>query len=69
MADVHELINLRGYGEAEKVLRKKGLWNDPKEKIEKLIDKVSYFLDSIVDEANDAESALVDLHKALEATE
>lgn len=65
----HELINLRGYGNAEKELRKAGKWKfEPQERYAKIIDDLGYALAQASGSIGDAEDRLRDLETAMEAT-
>lgn len=63
----HDLINLRGYGSAQKELCKANLWNDPQERIEKLIDMIDGLADDIRDAAGDINFTTSKLIDAMEA--
>ncbi len=68
MINHHHLINLPGYGSAEKELRKAGLWLlTPNEKIEKLMRRLSDAVEDVNDAATDCEYAMKDLESAMEA--
>ena len=64
----HDLINLPGAGNAEKALRKAGMWRlTPMEMIEKATDNLRGYVDDIQSAADDCEYAMRDLEKAMEA--
>lgn len=67
MINPHELINMRGYGTAQKELRKAGLWNYPQERMENLIDMIAGFADDIRDAADDINCTTSKLIDAMEA--
>jgi hypothetical protein len=68
--DVHDLINMPGYGNAEKQLRKAGLWRKTKEeKLEELIGRIDHCADTIKQEAEDIGYLVKDTEKAMEAAE
>lgn len=69
MPNPHDLINMRGYGSAQKELRKAGLWNDPQERIEKLIGMIDGFADDIRDAVVDINCTTSKLIDAMEAKE
>lgn len=61
-----EFMDLPGYGSAEKVLRKMGSWNDPVERMEKLVDIIDSAASEISGLASDIEDTTAGIIKALE---
>jgi len=62
-----QLMDLSGYGSAEKQLRKDGRWKlTPQEKIEKMLDLLSSKIDEVEDAISDAQYELSKLYKQLE---
>lgn len=69
MTNPHELINLRGYGSAEKALRKAGLWKlTPQEKANRAIEDVEYALEQASMSISGATDHIYTLEEALEVT-
>lgn len=62
-----ELMDLPGYGSATKVLRKMGAWNDPREKMDKLIGIIDDAASEISTLAADIEDTTVSIIKYMEA--
>jgi hypothetical protein len=66
----HDLINLPGYGNAEKALRKAGMWRKTKqERLEWLLGRINHCADTIKQEAEDIGYLVKDTEKAMEAAE
>ncbi len=64
-----DLINLPGYGNAEKQLRKMGKWQlTPLEKIAKAMDNLNYSIGDAADAIDDAQDEMTKIYKQLEAT-
>ena len=67
MINPHDLINLPGYGNAEKELRKAGMWRiDPMERLERSLDDA---IGAIVIAQDFMQQAEYEFRKAMEATE
>ena len=64
-----DLIDLPGYGNAEKQLRKMGKWQlTPQENLSKALDNLNSSIDDAADAINDAQGEMTTIYKQLEAT-
>ena len=68
--NVHRLINLPGYGNAQKELRKAGLWQlTPEEQAAKIFGNLARSIDDAKSAIDDADNELSELERAMEALE